>query len=263
MPTSSDSSVDQRPPSHLTITDLEAGYGADPVISGVDLNVGLGEVVAVVGPNGAGKSTMLKAIMGQIRVSQGSVRLAGREITNSRTENLARMGVGYIPQNNEVFDTLTVAENLEMGGYLLPRSSVAERIDEVISVFPALALMRSRITHKLSGGERKMVAIGRVLMSRPSLLILDEPTSSLSPELSRMVLREHVARLARVGAAVLLVEQKAMEALEVADHAYIMVSGTTHLSDRASALLARSDIGEIFLGRAVGVQAEGNAGQQV
>jgi ABC-type branched-subunit amino acid transport system ATPase component len=239
-----------RPEPLLVLEGLEAGYGASPVISGLDLVVGTGEVVAIIGPNGAGKSTLLKAVTGRLPVSAGRVTLAGKDITNVRAEHLARMGIGYVPQTRDVFDTLTVRENLEMGGYLLVRSAVASRMQQVLEFFPALAGMRERVASKLSGGERKMLAIARVLMASPSLLILDEPTSNLSPELAKTVLREHVRRLADDGATVLLVEQKAFEALEVADWGYVLVAGATQIEGAASVLLARSDIKEVFLGKA-------------
>ncbi len=159
------------------------------------------------------------------------------------------MGIGYVPQTRDVFDTLTVTENLEMGGYLVTRSEVAARIGDVLEFFPALATMRERVASKLSGGERKMLAMARVLMARPGLLILDEPTSNLSAELAKTVLREHVRRLADAGTTVLLVEQKAFEALEIADWGYVLVAGATQIEGAASDLLDRPDIKEVFLGR--------------
>lgn len=242
-------STQQRPDPHLVLEGVEAGYGASPVITGLDLFVGTGEVVAVIGPNGAGKSTLLKAITGRLRVSAGRVLLAGKDITNMRADNLARMGVGYVPQTRDVFGSLTVAENLEMGGYMLANPTVASRADEVLEFFPALSDMRGRVASKLSGGERKMLAIARVLMAKPSLLILDEPTSNLSPKLAKTVLREHVRRLAESGATVLLVEQKAFEALEIADWGYVLVAGSNQIEGAAPELLARPDIREVFLGR--------------
>ena len=250
MPTSS---AEQRRPHHLSIEGVAAGYGRVPVVAEVSMGAASGEIVAVVGPNGAGKSTLLKAVVGHIPVMHGRVVLGSEDVTNLRSDRLTRKGIGYVPQTNDVFDTLTVAENLQMGGYLLPRRQVAERMEEVLATFPALRLMLDRTAHKLSGGERKMVAIGRVLMLRPRVLVLDEPTSNLSPELARVVLRDHVARLADTGAAVLLVEQKAIEALEISHWAYVMVAGRTELDGPAADVLHRPDIGEIFLGRASGL----------
>jgi branched-chain amino acid transport system ATP-binding protein len=217
-------------------------------VSDVSLSVGPGEVVSVIGPNGAGKSTLLKAITGRLPAMSGKVTFSDRDITNKPAHQLARLGVGFVPQVKDVFETLTVTENLEMGGYLLAKPELAARIDAVLATFPALAAMRSRHASKLSGGERKMLAVARVLMLEPTVLVLDEPTSNLSPELSRTVLRDQVRRLADAGTAVLLVEQKAFEALGVSDWAYILVAGRVEIAGRASDLLTRQDIREVFLG---------------
>ena len=245
MPTSSA----DRPPQLLVVEGLIAGYGGAPIVHGVNISVGPGEVATIVGPNGAGKSTLLKAITGQVEVLEGSISLEGAPVTGLPGEKLARRGIGFVPQAKDVFATLTVAENLEMGGYLLPKSRIAARMDEVLDVFPALAEMRTRTASKLSGGERKMLAIARVLMLQPRVVILDEPTSNLSPALARDVLEGQVKALADSGSAVLLVEQKAKEALEIGDWAYVLVAGLVHLSAPAADLLARADIGELFLGQ--------------
>ena len=251
MPTLSDD-IDGRPPAHVAIDTLAAGYGGAPVVYDITMTVGRGEVVSIVGPNGAGKSTLLKAVVGVISAMQGTVRLGGEDITNLRTDLLARKGVGYVPQTKDVFDTLTVRENLEMGGYLLAKKPLAERLEETLELFPALRPMLSRLALKLSGGERKMLAIGRVLMLQPSVLVLDEPTAGLSPALAGEVLREHVRRLADAGAAIMLVEQKALEALEMSDWAHVLVAGTTAIAGPAAELLKRDDIREVFLGRGAG-----------
>jgi ABC-type branched-subunit amino acid transport system ATPase component len=156
--------------------------------------------------------------------------------------------VGYVPQVNDIFEPLTVMENMEMGGYLLPPGKVRARVDEVGRVFPALPPMLKRRADKLSGGERKMLAIARVLMLDPKVLILDEPTANLSPKLADSLLREHVTRLAGVGKAVLLVEQRARAALQIADWTSVLVSGTTRLEGRPGDLLKRHDFEELFLG---------------
>jgi ABC-type branched-subunit amino acid transport system ATPase component len=250
VPTSS--AEDSRPKAHLEIDDLAAGYGGAPIVNAASAQVGLGEIVTIVGPNGAGKSTLLKAVVGMIPALHGRVTLAGEDVTNMRANLLARRGLGYVPQVNDVFDTLTVADNLSMGGYLLARSAVPRRVEAVLEVFPALKRMLKRHASKLSGGERKMLAMARVLMLEPKVLVLDEPTSNLSAELSRVLLEEHVSRLGKGGAAVLIVEQKALAALHVSDWAYVMAGGTVTLSSDAKELLGRSDIGEVFLGRNVG-----------
>src|SRR5207237_10318467 len=155
------------------------------MVRGVGMSVGPGEVVSVIGPDGAGKSTLLKAVTGRLAVMAGTGTFKDRDVTNGRGQLLALMGLGFVPQTKDVFDTLTVTENLEMGGYLLTKPQLAARIDTVMSAFPALANMRSRTASKLSGGERKMLAVARVLMVEPTVLVLDEPTSGLSPGLSR------------------------------------------------------------------------------
>ena len=239
----------ERPQPALSLHEVSAGYGGAAIVSGVSIDVGPGEVVSVIGPNGAGKSTLLKAVTGRLQVMAGTVTFADRDVTNMPGHLLARTGLGFVPQVKDVFDTLTVTENLEMGGYLLSRSELAARIDAVMATFPALAEMSSRTASTLSGGERKMLAVARVLMLEPSVLVLDEPTSNLSPDLSRVVLRDLVRSLADAGTAVLLIEQKAFEALSVSDWAYILVAGRIEISGRASDLIARPDIREVFLGR--------------
>ncbi len=244
-----------RPATRLAVDGLSAGYGHTPIVSEVSLAVGQGEIVAIIGPNGAGKSTLLKAIVGVIPAMAGRVSLAGSDVTNLRGDVLARRGLGYVPQSNDVFDALSVAENLEMGGYLLDRERLAARRDAVLELLPALGAMLRRGAGKLSGGERKMLAIGRALMLDPGVLVLDEPTAGLSPQLSAALLREHVCRLAQAGTAVLLVEQRARAALEIAAWAYVMVAGRVHVDGPAAGLLAREDIGDLFLGRAAASDA--------
>ena len=238
-----------RPEPFIRVENLTAGYGGSPVISGVFAQVGKGEVVCVIGPNGAGKSTMLKALVGLLKVTEGQVTVGGRNVTNLRTDDLARMGVAYVPQVNDVFDSLTVAENLEIGGYTLRPSRVSARIEEVVRLFPVLGQMLRRPAAKLSGGERKMLAIGRVLMLKPTLLLLDEPTANLAPKLSHELLTDHIKRLAEQGTAILVVEQKAVSVLAISDWAYVLVSGSSRLDGPAPELLARPDFGEVFLGQ--------------
>ncbi len=248
MPTSP-ASGPERPPAFLDVEALTAGYGGAPIVHGASACVGLGEIVTIVGPNGAGKSTFLKAIVGMIPAMGGRVALDAQDITNMSANQLARRGLGYVPQVNDVFDTLTVAENIAMGGYLLNRAEVARRTEKVLHVFPALERMLKRTASKLSGGERKMLAMARALVLEPRVMVLDEPTSNLSAELSRVLLEEHVSRLGRSGSAVLIVEQKAMAALAISDWVYVMAGGIVRVSSPAKDLLARKDIGEVFLGR--------------
>jgi ABC-type branched-subunit amino acid transport system ATPase component len=237
-----------RPGPILRAEGITAGYGGVPVIRDVSISVGLGEIVAIIGPNGAGKSTLLKSLIGILRVTAGRILLGEDDVTNHPPEDLARRGVGYVPQVNDIFEPLSVLENLEMGGYLLDGRRIQARVEEIGKVFPALPPMLKRRADKLSGGERKMLAIARVLMLDPKVLILDEPTANLSPKLADSLLREHVQGLAVAGKAVLLVEQRARAALQVANWTSVLVSGATRLEGRPSELLEREDFEELFLG---------------
>jgi ABC-type branched-subunit amino acid transport system ATPase component len=212
------------------------------------MQVSYGKVVAVVGPNGAGKSTLLKAVLGVAHMHAGRIELNGRDVTGMPLEKLARLGVGYVPQLNDVFEGLRVRENLDMGAYLANRGQKAERLERVLDLFPQLKPRMNRFVETLSGGERKMTAIARVLMLDPSVLVLDEPTASLSPELSRTVLEEQVRALGDLGKGVLLVEQKAVAALGIADWAYMLVRGRVVMSADAQEVLEKPDMREIFLG---------------
>jgi ABC-type branched-subunit amino acid transport system ATPase component len=237
-----------RPEPLLELRQLSAGYNGIPVIEGVTIGVGRAEVVAIIGPNGAGKSTLLKAVIGEIPALAGTVSLGGRDLARLRADRRARLGIGYVPQTRDVFDALTVAENLKMGGYLLDKQELATQTQQVLEVFPVLAGMRDRIAGRLSGGERKMLAVGRTLMLRPSLLILDEPSANLAPDLAKEVLAGHVRRLADTGMGVLLVEQKVFEALDVADWAHVLVAGHPRMEGRPADLLDRPDLRDVFLG---------------
>jgi ABC-type branched-subunit amino acid transport system ATPase component len=232
----------------LAAQGITAGYSEIPIVSDVDLEVRHGQVVAVVGPNGAGKSTLLKAILGIARLLGGHIELDGKDVTGLPLPRLARLGIGYVPQAEDVFEGLRVRENLDMGGYLVNPRERATRMEKALEVFPQLRSKLNRYVETLSGGERKMTAIARVLMLDPKVLLLDEPTAGLSPELSRVVLEEQVRALGRHGKAVLLVEQKAVAALGIADWAYMMVRGRVVMSARAVDVLGNPEMREIFLG---------------
>ena len=232
----------------LATHQLTAGYGDVPVVRGVDLTVGEGQLVAVVGPNGAGKSTLLKAILGLARVMGGRVLADGRDITGRPLDQLARLGIGYVPQVDDVFDPLKVSENLNMGGYLLGKADRIARIEEVLAIFPALRSMLNRHVGTMSGGERKMTAIARALMLSPRVLVLDEPTAGLSAVLTESVLTGQVRALADRGHAVLLVEQKAQAALRLAHTASVLVRGQVVMSAPAAEVLASREVAEVFLG---------------
>ncbi|HVC42116.1 MAG TPA: ABC transporter ATP-binding protein [Candidatus Saccharimonadales bacterium] len=250
------SSVDaQNPPLALAIRGITAGYGGPPIVTNLDMDVAKGQVVAVVGPNGAGKSTLLKAILGIARVDSGRVELNGVDVTGLPLEKLARLGIGYVPQVDDVFDGLRVRENLDMGGYLFNKAQRAERLERALAVFPQLKPRLNRYVETLSGGERKMTAIARVLMLDPSVLVLDEPTAGLSPELSKAVLETQVRALGDLGKAVLLVEQKAVAALGISDWAYMLVRGEVVMSADAKEVLAKPDMREIFLGATAPAEA--------
>jgi ABC-type branched-subunit amino acid transport system ATPase component len=207
-----------------------------------------GQVVSLVGANGSGKSTLLKSLTGVVRVTAGTVTVGGTDVTGWPPEAVARAGVGYVPQIDDVFAPLTVRENLEMGGYLLRPAQVRERIDQVVGVFPRLGSMLTRQAGKLSGGERKMLAMGRVLMLEPAVFLLDEPTANLAPAVARSLLEEHVRQLAEVGAAVLIVEQRARAVLAISDHTYVLAGGEVRMSGTPSELAASPEFTESFLG---------------
>ena len=248
MPTSSGDRPAAPPPA-LAVAGLAAGYGDTPTITDVDLTVARGEIVTVLGPNGAGKSTLLKAVLGVIRPMAGTVRLGDRDLTALRSDQICRLSVGYVPQVRDTFPRLTVLENLEMGGYALPRTGVKQRIAEVLELYPQLRPLAGRQGGHLSGGERKMLAIARAMMIRPSLLVLDEPTAGLAPKPADELLGLHIAALAGTGVSLLMVEQRAREAMSISDRAYVMAAGRVVLTDRAGALLARPDLADVFLGR--------------
>ena len=227
---------------------ITAGYGGDPVIRDITVQTSPGEVVSLVGPNGSGKSTLLKSLVGVVRVSSGTVQVGDRDLTNAAPEEVARAAVGYVPQVDDVFAPLTVRENLEMGGYLLPRKQIAGHIERVLAVFPRLGGMLGRSAGKLSGGERKMLAMGRVLMLDPGVFLLDEPTANLAPQVATALLTEHVHKLATSGAAVLIVEQRARAVLAISDRTYVLGGGEVRMVGTPAELSASPDFVESFLG---------------
>jgi ABC-type branched-subunit amino acid transport system ATPase component len=232
----------------LAVKGVTAGYGGDPVIRDITVNATPGEVISLVGPNGSGKSTLLKSLVGIVHISSGTVLVGDKDITNQPPEEIARAAVGYVPQVDDVFGPLTVKENLEMGGYLLPRKQVAERVERVVAIFPRLGGMLGRGAGKLSGGERKMLAMGRVLMLDPGLFLLDEPTANLAPKVAAELLEEHVRRLAASGASVLIVEQRARAVLAISDRTYVLGGGEVRMEGTPAELSGRPDFVESFLG---------------
>src|ERR1700729_3920624 len=228
----------------LRATGVTAGYGGDPVIRNITLVADPGEVVSLVGANGSGKSTFLKSLVGVVRVTAGTVVIGETDVTGKAPEEVARAGVGYVPQVDDVFAPLTVRENLEMGGYLLRPKEVKPRIDHVITVFPRLATMLARPAGKLSGGERKLLAMGRVLMLEPAVFLLDEPTANLAPAIARSLLEEHVRHLAERGAAVLIVEQRARAVLAISDRTYVLGGGELRMEGTPAELGASPEFVE-------------------
>ena len=235
----------------LRATGVTAGYGGDPVIRDITVHVEPGQVVSLVGANGSGKSTLLKSLVGVVRVSAGTVTVGEADVTNRTPEDVARAGVGYVPQVDDVFPPLTVRENLEMGGYLLRPKEVRAQIDRVVAVFPRLGSMLTRQAGKLSGGERKMLAMGRVLMLEPAIFLLDEPTANLAPAIARSLLQEHVRLLAQGGAAVLIVEQRARAVLAISDRTYVLAGGEVRMEGTPAELAVSPAFVESFLGGTV------------
>jgi ABC-type branched-subunit amino acid transport system ATPase component len=232
----------------LVAEDIRAGYGAGDIIHGVSVQVAPGTVASVVGPNGSGKSTLLQALCGVVTPSSGRVRLGERDLTGLPPEEVARAGVGYVPQVDDVFAPLTVRENLEMGGYLLAGREVAGRVERVTGVFPRLGTMLTRRAGRLSGGERKMLAMGRVLMLEPAVFLLDEPTANLAPQVAGELLTGHVRALAEAGAAVLIVEQRARAVLAISDYTYVLGGGQVLMADTPGRLNASPEFTESFFG---------------
>lgn len=223
------------------------GYSsADMILKGVGLRAEAGEIVAILGPNGAGKSTMLKAIAGQLKVREGQILLGGENIAGMKPREIARRGVAYVPQESNVFPSMSVRENLEVGGYLAPRE-VAGRIDALFARFPILAEKRREAARTLSGGQRQILAMAIALMVAPRLLLLDEPSAGLSP-VATDELFATIRTIRDQGVGIVLVEQNALEALELADRAYILAAGAIHTEGRAADLARDADVRRAFLG---------------
>jgi ABC-type branched-subunit amino acid transport system ATPase component len=221
----------------LTLESLCAGY-QDVVVRDVNMVAEGGEVLAIVGVNGAGKSTILKSIVGGARVHSGKVMLNGRDVTGVRGDLLAKAGIGYVPQSGDVFPGLSVMENLRMGAYLVPRKEVKRRVEAALARFPRLGEKRRALAHRLSGGERKQLAIARALISEPVVLLLDEPTSNLSPDLAQELLSNQLKLLAQDGACVVVVEQRVEAVLEQANRACLIGGGRMQKVGDAASMLA-------------------------
>jgi len=239
----------------LRTDQVDAGYGSHLVVKRASIRVDPGQIVCLLGPNGAGKSTLLKALVGIVRCSSGEIWLGDADITNRRTEDVARLGMAYVPQLDDVFEPMSVAENLEMGGYLLSAPALRARVNEIYDEFPRLAGLRERRAVTLSGGERKLLAVARALMVESRYLLLDEPTAGLSPSVAASLLADVTRHSIERGRGVLIVEQRARAALELSHWAHILVGGVIRVSERADGLLGRPDLGDLLIGASAAVSA--------
>ena len=230
----------------LTASDVVAGYGEAEILHGVTVTVAEGEIVTIIGPNGCGKSTLMKAIVGLVGVRTGSVMFRGDDITGVPPEMIVRTGLCYVPQTSNVFPSLTIRENLEMGAFVRS-DDFRGRIDEMFQLFPDLAMRPGRKAGSLSGGQRQMLAIGRALMLDPRLLILDEPSAGLSPAMTNQVF-ERIREINRSGVAVLLVEQNARQALQMSSRGYVLTAGENRLEDSGPDLLNNPEVATLYLG---------------
>ena len=231
----------------LEVVALEAGYDDALIVRGVDLVAEREQIIAIVGPNGAGKSTLLKAVYGLIRPRGGSVRFEGEDVTGARPDRLTRRGMNLVPQTENVFPTLTVAENLHVGALVLPREERQDETARVLELFPLLAERRRQRAGSLSGGQRKLVALARALVARPRLLLLDEPSAGLSPTAIDLVF-EKLVEIRALGIAVVMVEQNARRALGLADFGYVLDTGRNAYSGPGKQLLDDPRVVELYLG---------------
>ncbi len=230
----------------LQVEMLVAGYGAVDILNGINLSVDPGRISVIVGPNGAGKSTAMKAIFGLAQIREGRVLFQGDEVTRQPADTLVARGIAYVPQERNVFRSLSVRENLEMGAFLKP-GDIARRIEAVLELFPPLREKLKQAAGELSGGQRQMVAMGRALMLEPKLLMLDEPTAGLSPIYMDQIF-DRIVAINRSGVGVLLVEQNAKQALAIGHVGYVLATGRNRFTDSAEKLLANREVAESFLG---------------
>ena len=221
-------------------------YGGADILKGCTISVDSGEIAVIVGPNGAGKSTAMKAMFGMLDLRAGSVLLNGEDITSLPPQHRVQRGMGFVPQTQNVFTSMTVEENLEMGGFIRG-DDFSDTIEEIYNLFPVLREKRAQPAGELSGGQRQQVAFGRALMTQPKVLMLDEPTAGVSP-IVMDELFDRIIDVARTGIAILMVEQNAKQALAIADRGYVLVQGENRYTDSGAALLANPDVRRAFLG---------------
>lgn len=233
--------------SFLDACGMTGGYGSGTdIIRDCTITVGKGEIAVVVGPNGAGKSTAMKAVFGLLNLRQGSVLLDGRDITHMPPQDRVNLGMGLVPQVRNIFISMTVQENLEMGAFIR-NDDFRDTMEQVFDLFPVLKEKRHQPAGELSGGQRQQVAVGRALMTQPRLLMLDEPTAGVSP-IVMDELFDRILEVARTGIAILMVEQNARQALEIADRGFVLVNGENRYTDTGKALLANPEVRRSFLG---------------
>ncbi|MCR9148734.1 MAG: ABC transporter ATP-binding protein [Rhodobacteraceae bacterium] len=232
--------------SYLSAEAMTGGYGAADILHECTIGVDKGEIAVIVGPNGAGKSTAMKAVFGMLNLRKGRVTLGGDDITALSPQDRVAKGMAFVPQTNNVFPTMTVEENLEMGAFLR-RDDIRRTMDQVYGLFPILKDKRRQNAGELSGGQRQQVAVGRALMTEPQLLMLDEPTAGVSP-IVMDELFDRIIEVARTGISILMVEQNARQALEIADKGYVLVQGRNAYTDTGAALLADPEVRRTFLG---------------
>ena len=230
----------------LEVADVVAGYGETDILHGVSIAVDEGEIVTIIGPNGCGKSTLMKAVVGLVRVKAGAVTFRGTDISAQPPERIVRTGLCYVPQSANVFPSLSIRENLEMGGFVR-NDDYRGRIEELFALFPDLARRPTQRAGSLSGGQRQMLAIARALMLDPVLLLLDEPSAGLSPAIMDLVF-ERIRGINRAGVALLLVEQNARESLRMSDRGYVLAAGRNRLEDSGPALLDNPEVARLYLG---------------
>ena len=230
----------------LKANNITAGYGGVDIINNLNLFVNEGEIVVIVGPNGAGKSTAMKALLGMLKLTDGSVSFAKDDITLMLPQDRVNLGIAFVPQTNNVFTGMTVEENLEMGGFIRS-DDIHHTIEDIYNLFPVLKEKRNQNAGELSGGQRQQVAFGRALMTKPKILMLDEPTAGVSP----IVMDELFARIIEVGktgVGILMVEQNAKQALNIADRGYVMVNGENRIEGLGKDLLNNPEVRKSFLG---------------